>query len=121
MNRPFKRTEQAANSLLDAQGFVCAVCGEPDGVGKVDSKRLALDHCHASGKLRGMLCYACNVGLGYFRDSPARLIAAARYLIDRGMPLLHQGQPVVPSKKERRRRLERQRRKDQAKLRACKR
>lgn len=116
MKHPFKRTDHAANRLLDAQGFVCAVCGEPDGVGKSDSKRLALDHCHTSGKLRGMLCYACNVGLGYFRDSPMRLVAAARYLLDRGTPLLHQGKPAVLSKKELRRRLERQRRKDQAKF-----
>ena len=50
----------------------CAICGNP-------SK--AMDHDHATGKLREPLCLNCNSGLGMFKDSPELLRAAAGYLI----------------------------------------
>jgi hypothetical protein len=39
-----------------------------------------LDHCHTTGKIRGVLCGACNIGLGHFRDNPEFLRRAADYL-----------------------------------------
>jgi hypothetical protein len=54
-----------------AQG--CAICGE-------HKPRMALDHCHASGKIRAALCANCNNGLGRFQDDPKRLRAAAKYI-----------------------------------------
>lgn len=39
-----------------------------------------VDHCHATGKVRGLLCHNCNAGVGLFKDSPKILISAARYL-----------------------------------------
>lgn len=54
----------------------CAICGSaPKG-----KKVLALDHCHDSGELRGLLCFACNVGLGFFRDNIKNLASAIKYL-----------------------------------------
>lgn len=54
----------------------CAICGKTGrGTGKV-----ALDHCHTTGKVRDALCSNCNTGLGSFRDDPERLRAAADYL-----------------------------------------
>lgn len=47
-----------------------------------NDKELVLDHSHDTGNIRGMLCDSCNQGLGYFRDNPAILIAAAKYLLD---------------------------------------
>lgn len=51
------------------------VCAEPG----CDNKH-NLDHCHADGQFRGVLCAQCNRGLGSFRDSPALLEAEIKYL-----------------------------------------
>ena len=50
----------------------CAICG--------NTERLRIDHCHVSERVRGVLCDSCNKGLGFFRDDPARLRAAIRYI-----------------------------------------
>jgi hypothetical protein len=42
--------------------------------------RLNVDHCHVTGKVRGILCNSCNNGLGRFRDNPDLLLKAADYL-----------------------------------------
>ncbi len=76
-----------ANGMLDRQGFRCAICGKPDGVGNRANKRLALDHDHRSKKLRGMLCCECNRGIGLLNDSPELLQKASLYLIRNGAPL----------------------------------
>lgn len=69
-------TEQAYQSMWEAQGHVCAVCGA-DVPGKRDWH---LDHDHITGKVRGILCNMCNTGLGLFRDSADNLLRAAAYL-----------------------------------------
>lgn len=77
-------TEAAYNTMLDAQGHACAICGEPDGVGgQVRGKglsRLFVDHDHSTDAVRALLCQNCNTALGLLEDSPARLEAAAVYL-----------------------------------------
>lgn len=60
--------------MLVRQGGRCAICLEP-------TYDLCVDHCHDSGKVRALLCAQCNRGLGMFADEPARLRAAAKYLI----------------------------------------
>ena len=60
-----------ARMWLDQDGE-CFICGaEAD---------LVVDHCHRSGKVRGLLCGRCNVALGFMRDNPQSLRAAADYL-----------------------------------------
>jgi len=64
---------------LERQRFACAICGT-----KRDERRaLAIDHCHKTNTFRGLLCTCCNLGLGYFKDNPARLRGAASYLLKR--------------------------------------
>ena len=62
--------------MLKKQGDVCAICGETCP----RNARLSVDHCHATGKVRGLLCAPCNVGLGQFRDDADRLMQAVTYL-----------------------------------------
>jgi Recombination endonuclease VII len=73
------------NGMLMSQKGVCRICGNPekDKHNSSENKRkLAVDHCHRSGKVRGLLCGACNKGLGYFKDNPESLQAAIKYLKD---------------------------------------
>ena len=70
-------------AMLESQNGVCAICGQSDC--EVDNRngkfrRLAIDHCHDSGKVRGLLCSKCNKALGGFRDSVYLLEAAIAYL-----------------------------------------
>lgn len=61
--------------LLDVQAGGCAICRNLNG-----KRRLAVDHCHKTGKVRGLLCTRCNVGLGAFLDSIDKLKRAIAYL-----------------------------------------
>lgn len=65
------------NALLDKQDSACAICRktEPGGKG-----RWHIDHNHETGKVRGLLCAMCNVGLGNFYDDIALLSGAIKYL-----------------------------------------
>jgi hypothetical protein len=70
------------NGMLKAQGGVCAICGGAEGNemrGKVFS--LAVDHCHATGVVRALLCGNCNRGLGLFNDDAALLAKAQAYVL----------------------------------------
>ena len=60
-------------TLLDSQNGGCALCKRTD-------KKLTIDHDHETEKLRGLLCYSCNMGLGLFKDSPWLLQEAIAYL-----------------------------------------
>lgn len=67
-------TETDYIALLDAQGGRCAICSG------ASSARLAVDHDHDTGVVRGLLCGNCNRGIGYLRDSVEILRAAVAYL-----------------------------------------
>jgi hypothetical protein len=66
-------------AALERQNGQCAICGTSDP-GR-DSLFFPVDHDHATGDVRGLLCHACNLGVGNFADDPERLIAAAAYLL----------------------------------------
>lgn len=71
-------TEEVYQHLYKIQDGKCAICKS-----KVNDKRLSVDHDHLDGEVRGLLCSACNMGLGLFRDNPESLIKASEYLIRR--------------------------------------
>lgn len=56
----------------------CAICGTTDWNGR--HARPKVDHDHVTGEVRGVLCSECNMGLGKFKDDPALVRAALRYL-----------------------------------------
>lgn len=63
------------DAMAEVQGGLCAICHEPPL-----NRRLAVDHDHETGAVRGLLCTACNTTLGRFNDDPNRFEAAAAYL-----------------------------------------
>lgn len=62
--------------MLDFQHGRCAICGDFPAHDKV----LHVDHCHLTGKVRGLLCPNCNHALGKLQDDPVKLRRAADYL-----------------------------------------
>lgn len=62
--------------LKQEQNNLCAICGNAPKT----NKRLAIDHDHTTGKVRGLLCDKCNCGLGLFKDSTELLLRAIKYL-----------------------------------------
>ena len=69
--------------IAKQQNGNCAICGkglelQQDTARR--SKKVAVDHCHTSGKVRGLLCAPCNQGLGFFKDSIENLENAISYL-----------------------------------------
>lgn len=80
--RQYGLTAPQYDEMLEKQGFVCAICKKPESMlsraGKV--RELAIDHDHQTGKVRALLCYRCNIGLGLFDEDPNRLRAMAEYL-----------------------------------------
>jgi hypothetical protein len=63
--------------MLQEQDYKCAICGNED---EVEGRRLAIDHCHDTGHVRGLLCGKCNRGLGLFYDDEELLQNAIKYL-----------------------------------------
>lgn len=70
--------ERAA--MLKAQKNRCKICGRKLGDFSTLRHDACVDHCHRGKAVRGILCNACNRGLGQFNDSPEALRAAADYL-----------------------------------------
>lgn len=80
LKRRYGITAEEADAMLAAQGGLCAVCRTAPAA--------HVDHDHETGRVRQLLCFTCNGGLGQFRDDPAVLRAAARYVErHRGLPV----------------------------------
>lgn len=62
------------HAMWDAQGGKCSVCKE------AFTKTPHVEHCHSTGKVRGLACRACNMMLGFAKDSIDRLTAGIAYL-----------------------------------------
>lgn len=67
------------------QNGLCLICKEAGNIdllakGASTKGRLFIDHCHDTGKVRGLICNACNIGLGVFKDNPEILEQATVYL-----------------------------------------
>ncbi len=72
------------NLMFVAQNGVCAICQE------ATVRYLSIDHCHRTGKVRGLLCSKCNAAIGFLHDDP-RLIERAKHYVE-----LSQNTPGTP-------------------------
>lgn len=79
--RRYGLTVEEYKERLAAQGGICTICGRPPNPGGVRAaSRLHVDHDHVAGQNRDLICLNCNRGLGYFKDNPALMRAAAEYI-----------------------------------------
>lgn len=89
--KKYKISLQDAIDYLKLQNNQCALC-----VKNLDNKTMRVDHCHITGKFRGILCNTCNTGLGYLGDTFESLSKAVNYLhsSQKKDELLHQSSPT---------------------------
>lgn len=66
--------------LREKQNFKCAICGYAEPPNASTTEKLYVDHNHATGYIRGLLCMSCNTALGHFRESLTFLKNAVNYL-----------------------------------------
>lgn len=75
-------TLQRRSEMLASQNGKCPICQRLE----TDLPRiLAVDHCHATSTIRGLLCQLCNTGLGAFEDDTARMLRAVSYVTSGGV------------------------------------
>jgi Recombination endonuclease VII len=77
LRRKYHMTIEEWVALCEKQNGLCAICRKVLDKGKLTH----VDHCHATGKIRGILCSKCNNGLGFFGDNPDNLQRAYQYLV----------------------------------------
>jgi hypothetical protein len=74
----YQMTREEHNALLITQNHKCAICGIDEK--EATKQKLYVDHCHATGKVRELLCHGCNAGLGLMKESIQTLTKAIAYL-----------------------------------------
>lgn len=77
LRRDYGIGSEEYDAKAEEQGWVCAICGRPPGE---SNRRLAVDHDHETGMVRGLLCSGCNIGLGCFKESGEYMLNAINYL-----------------------------------------
>lgn len=79
LKKLFGITTEQYDKMLHEQGGKCAIC-RTDQSGTERSTYLCVDHDHETGKVRGLLCVTCNMGLGMFKDNVGLMAKAIDYL-----------------------------------------
>ncbi|MER6675975.1 endonuclease VII domain-containing protein [Streptomyces sp. NPDC000983] len=72
LQRHYGITEGERDELIASQGGVCCIC--------LEALPAHVDHCHQTGRVRGVLCFSCNAALGQFKDRPDAMRRAAAYV-----------------------------------------
>lgn len=78
LRRKYGITAAEYDALLEEQGGVCAICGGTERI--EDGRAMAVDHCHRTNKVRGILCSHCNRAIGMLGDDPEVIARAVTYL-----------------------------------------
>lgn len=79
LRRAYGLTQETFDVMLHEQGGGCAICGTKQEYGN-QGTRMVVDHCHATNKIRGILCDLCNTAIGKFHDDVVLLGNAISYL-----------------------------------------
>lgn len=72
LQRHYGLTEAERDDLVASQAGVCCIC--------LSAPAAHVDHCHKTGRVRGVLCFSCNAALGQFKDRPDAIRRAAAYV-----------------------------------------
>lgn len=81
LKKKYGITPEQYDAMLEQQGGRCAACGSTKtGRQGTAAAWFVVDHCHETGKVRGLLCHPCNVSIGQAGESAARLRVLADYL-----------------------------------------
>jgi len=84
LRRKYGMTLEQYNMLFEKQKGVCALCGKPETVKRkfksAGPERLAVDHCHDTGRIRGLLCFRCNTAVGSIGDDESSAKRVVEYL-----------------------------------------
>jgi hypothetical protein len=81
LKRKYNLTVEEYEEIFNTQNGVCAICLNPETyVYNGRTYRLAVDHCHTTGKVRGLLCKDCNQILGRFNEDLDRFQRAIEYI-----------------------------------------
>jgi len=81
LKKAYGITLEQYNELLSSQNHKCAICNiDNNGKYRNKSRAFAVDHCHSTGKIRGLLCSDCNTGIGLLKDNVNFLESAIKYL-----------------------------------------
>jgi hypothetical protein len=80
LKRTYGLTVEQYDAILAGQRGGCAVCGHPPKPDRVGRKHLHVDHNHADGRVRGLLCSPCNTALGLLREDPEVITKLWRYI-----------------------------------------
>lgn len=73
--RKYGLTLEQWEEMAEKQNYKCAICQEEE-----TGKRLSVDHCHTTGKIRQLLCQTCNMGIGAFKEKPELFHSALAYM-----------------------------------------
>jgi len=82
LKRLYNLSTEDYDLLVEKQNNCCAICGTSALLFSGRKKRLCVDHCHTTGKVRGLLCEPCNTLLGMAKDNQRTLSSAINYLKD---------------------------------------
>jgi hypothetical protein len=91
LERKYGMTLEQHADFVSARNGCCEICGSTGGVVRGRKPGLCVDHDHATGAVRGLLCPPCNVAIGLMEDNPGRLLKAAAYLESHGVPKIATG------------------------------
>jgi hypothetical protein len=80
LKKNFGMTLEDYNEILESQNGKCLICESSGRGGRSKRFQLFVDHCHKTGKVRGLLCMKCNSAIGYFDEDIARMKSAISYL-----------------------------------------